>query len=237
VPAVDTSLVTLVLESKLAEMTNDVLHLGVRAVALLTSKVVEPSVLLEDEVDNGDDDCNTDGVTPDDDNGDDISIAVGGEEAVVGWWGRLLESVSTWSSEPPKDTEEGGHDIDDEDGANELPRWPCIGSTGDKDKPVLSEGDLQEEHTLGVTITLNHTASWEEEGATKNPGANSEQTTEDNRNNPNLGQLPLDRTGLEMCVIVSDSNGSQIREQSQEDNEIDTLSLVDNEHGRNQVHF
>jgi len=117
-PAVGTRFVTLVLESKLAEMANDVLHLGVSVVALLASEVVEPCVLLKDEVDNGDDDGDTNGVTPDDNHGNDIGITVSGEEAVVGWWGRLLQSISTWSGEPSEDTEEGGEDIDEEDGTN-----------------------------------------------------------------------------------------------------------------------
>lgn len=69
--------VLLVSDGELAEVTDDVLHLAVVDGALLASKVVEVGDLVEEVVDNGDDDGDTDGVEPDDDNGDNVDLTVG----------------------------------------------------------------------------------------------------------------------------------------------------------------
>lgn len=56
VPAATTLVVALVLDGDLAEMTDDVLHLGIAAAAALAAKVIEPFDLVHQIVDDGDDD-------------------------------------------------------------------------------------------------------------------------------------------------------------------------------------
>jgi hypothetical protein len=73
----------LVLQSKLGEVTNDVLHLGVVVVALFAANVGKRGDGVEEVVDDGDDDGNTDGVAPDNDNGDDVGVAFGVRTGVV----------------------------------------------------------------------------------------------------------------------------------------------------------
>ena len=82
-PAVAAVLVLLVRDRDLVQVGEDVLHLGVGVAALGAAQVVEPRPLVEEEVDDGDDDRDTDRVTPDDDDGDDAGVAVLGEVAVV----------------------------------------------------------------------------------------------------------------------------------------------------------
>jgi len=48
--------------------------------------------LVEEVVDNGNDDSDTDGVTPDDDDGDDGGVGIGGKERVLA--GRVGDFVS-----------------------------------------------------------------------------------------------------------------------------------------------
>lgn len=55
-PAAAALVVALVLDGNLAEMTQDVLHLGVGSAAALAAEVVEPCNLVHEVVDNGNDD-------------------------------------------------------------------------------------------------------------------------------------------------------------------------------------
>jgi hypothetical protein len=90
---------------------------------------------------------------------------------------------------------------------------------------------------LSVTVVLNDTTVWQEEGTAENPSTKSEEYTEDDGDDPDLWKLPLDWTLLEVGVVVSNGNGSQISEQGEEDDEIGTDSLVDDEHRCDQVEF
>lgn len=56
VPAASTLVVPLVLNGDLAEMTKDVLHLGIASATALTAEIVEPCYLVHEEVDDSDDD-------------------------------------------------------------------------------------------------------------------------------------------------------------------------------------
>lgn len=182
-PAVATGLIALMLDCDLGKVHEDVLHLGVGAAALGAAEVVEPRPLVEQVVHDGDDDDDSDGVGPDDDDSDDAGVAAG-EELVLGdGVGRLANAAS----EPAEDAEEGSNDIDTEDGADELPRGPGLASTGYEDEPVLSEGDLEEEYTLDGAEVLNETTVGEEQGATNDPGTESKEDTEDDRDDPDLG--------------------------------------------------
>lgn len=107
------------LERKLAEVSNNVLHLSVVNVAVLATEVGKTWNLVEEIVRNGNEDENTDRVHPNNDNGDDVGVSVGGLlEGRHRAWEGLLVDVGV---EPAEDTEEGCEDIDTSDGANKLP--------------------------------------------------------------------------------------------------------------------
>ena len=55
---------------------------------------------------------------------------------------------------------------------------------------------------------LDDTAVVEEERATDDPGASSEEQTHDGRDDPHLGQLPIDRFPFVRRVVVGDGDGS-----------------------------
>ena len=233
VPAL-ASVVNLVLNSELVEVGEEVLDLGVSLGAGLAAKVVEGGDLGKDVVDNGDDDHNTNRVTPDDNDGDNINIAVPGEgssavRASVG----LLDTTA----QPSENTEEGGDDIDTKDGTNQLPRGHGLSTTGNEDQPVLSQGHLKEENFLRRTEVLDDTTVGQEEGSTQDPSTDSKQETKDDGDQPDLGQLPLDRTSFEVSVIVGNGDGGQISEQGDEDNQVSTDGLVDDDHRGNEVDF
>jgi len=154
-PAIGSVLVLLVGDGDLVQVSEDVLHLGVSVAALVTSEVVEPCPFVEEVVDDGNDDGDTDRVTPDNDNGDNAGVSVVREKAIVVSGIGLLSSTS---SEPAENTEEGSKDIDTEDGADELPGRPGVASTGDEDEPVFSEGDFEEENALDTTEVVDDTS-------------------------------------------------------------------------------
>lgn len=222
-----------VLNSNLREMADDVLDLGVLDGALLASKVVQPAPVAEQVVNNGNDNGDRNGEEPDDDNGDDVGASVKSEDAnLVLDVDGVLDDIA---GQPSEDTEESGKNIDTQDGENQLPSWQGLETTGDEDKPVLGKGDLKEENTLDVSVNLNEASVWKEHGATKDPGTDSKESTEDDGDNPDLWQLPLDWTLLEVSVVVSDGNGSQISEEGNEDDKLGAHGLVDDDHGRDQV--
>jgi hypothetical protein len=199
----DTSLgVNLLLHGNLGKVAKNVLHLAVGSAALSTSEVVEPRPLVEKSVDDGNNNGDADGVDPDNNDGDNVGVTIDGESGGLGSW---VGRNSSSATEPAEDTEEGCENIDTEDGANQLPSWPCVGSTGDEDEPVLSKGDLEEEHALDTTVQLDDTTVGEVDCASENPCTKRKEGTEDDGDDPDLWQLPLDRSLFEMCVIVSDA--------------------------------
>ena len=224
--------VLLVLDGELGEVSDHVLDLGVGLGAGLAAKVVQSGDNGQEVVHNGNDDSNTDGVGPDDNDSNNVDIVVDGEGRTSGVLGVGLLPVG---SEPSEDTEQSGKDIDKEDGNDQLPRGPGLSTTGDEDEPVLSQSNLEEENLLGRAEVLDNTTVLEEESTTDDPGGGSKQYSEDNGDNPDLGQLPLDGAGFEVSVIVGDGNGGKIGEQSDEDNQGRVNSLVNDDHGGNQV--
>lgn len=228
------SVVNLVLNGELVEVGEEVLDLGVSLGAGLTAKVVEGGDLGQDVVNNGDDDHNTDRVTPDDNNGDNVNVAVPreGSSAV-----RASVGLFNTTAQPTENTEEGGNDIDTEDGTNQLPRGHGLSTTGNEDQPVLSQRHLKEQNLLGRTEVLDDTTIGQEEGSTQDPSTDSKQETKDDGDQPDLGQLPLNRTCFEVSVIVGNSDGGQVSEQGDEDNQVSADGLVDDDHGGNEVDF
>ena len=219
-------------ESNLGESSNDVLHLGVVHVAVLATEVVEPGDLVEEVVDNGDDDGNTNGVSPDDNDGDNVGPAI---ETLVLEEGGRRGGVGGVTRHPTEDTEDGSEGVNTENGEDELPVGEGLATTGDEDEPVLSKGNLEEEDLLDGTESLDDTTTLKEESATDDPGTGSEKNTEDDGDDPNLGKLPLDGTLLRVSVIVGNGDGGQIGEEGDEDNKIGTDGLVDDDHGEGKV--
>ncbi|TLD16715.1 uncharacterized protein PgNI_01314 [Pyricularia grisea] len=224
VVAVATTSVDLVLDGDLAQVGEDVLHHGVLGGALLAAEVVQALPAGHDVVDDTNDDDDGDGVDPDQDDGDNVDGAV--LRQVLGQGGGDSGLAET-TREPTETSEEGGEDVNTEDGADELPRREGVEATGDEDEPVLSKGDLEEEDLLDAAVVLDDTAVLEPHGTAEDPGAYGEQSTEDDGDDPDLGQLPLDGTALVVGVVVSDGDGGKISEQGQEDDQVDTNSLVD----------
>lgn len=56
VPAATTLIVAFVLDGDFAEMTNDVLHLGIAATTALAAEIIEPFDLVHQVIDDGNDD-------------------------------------------------------------------------------------------------------------------------------------------------------------------------------------
>jgi hypothetical protein len=177
-------LTDLMLNSQLANMGQDVLHLGISVGSADTSDVVEPFDLVQQIVDNSNDDSNKDGVTPNNNTGDNAGASVSAQEKDVGG-GWVTWSV-TIGGQQTEDTEESRNNIDTENCGNQLPRRPGVGTTGDEDKPVFSERDLEEEDTLNVSEVLNDTTVWKEQSATNDPGSHGKKYTENDGDNPDL---------------------------------------------------
>ena len=108
------------LDRHLAEVTDDVLHLGIAAAAALAAEVVKPGDLVHQIVDDSNDNLendrisklvdhpqltetysDTDRVSPDDNGSHDARTTVGHE---VGAVARICGIA--WSGEPSKDTEQ-----------------------------------------------------------------------------------------------------------------------------------
>jgi hypothetical protein len=179
---------------------------------LAVHQVVESGAALHEVVETTHDGEDTEGEDPDTDNGNDAGLLV------------VLE--------PSEDTEQGGEDVDDQDGAGKLPRGDgrpegTVG-TGDEDQPVLSEGDLEEENLIHVTEVLDDTTvgATNVHGGEGNPGTNGQDNTEQDGHTPELGQVPLDGGLREGGVVVGNGQGSDISEDSNEDDELNVEGAV-----------
>jgi hypothetical protein len=226
-------LVGSVLERQLAESRDHVLDGRVLPVAVLATKGVEPWDAVKQVVDNGNDNSDTNGVSPDNDNGDNVDPAVVTELAVE----RRGVSLVWLTRHPSEDSEDSCEGIDTQNSDDKLEGWESLATTGNEDQPVLSEGNLEEEDGLDSTEVLDDTTVGQEESTTDDPGTESEQKTEDDGDEPDLGQLPLDGTRLRVGVVVSDGDGSQISEEGEEDDELSTNGLVEDDHGGDKVNF
>ncbi|TKW53161.1 hypothetical protein CTA1_10886 [Colletotrichum tanaceti] len=222
--------VLLMLESDLAELGKDVLDEGVGDAALLAAHVVERVQVGHDVVDQGHDDGDGDRVHEDDADSDEVGAAVLGQVAVDGRGGGGLTLTA---GEPAEDAEEDGQDVDGGDGTDELEGGEGLETTGDEDEPVLGQGDLEEEDLLDGAVFVNDTTVDDVHGTTENPGAGGEKGTKDDGDDPDLGQLPLDRALLEFTY--GNGDGSQISEQGEEDDEVGADSLVDDDHRGDKV--
>jgi len=174
-------------------------------------QAIEPSALLQQEVDTAHDAEYAKREDPNPNDGHDTRLS---------------------SNEPAEETEHGGDDVDDQDGARELPRGDrgperSIG-TGDEDEPVLRKGDLQEEDLVHDTEVLDDTAilALRKHGGESDPSADREDYTQHDRHTPETGEVPLDRLAVEGCVIVGDGQCCDISENSNEDDKLEVERVV-----------
>lgn len=137
--------------------------------ALSVHEVVESDGVLEEVVHSTQDTEDTKGEDPDTDNSDNGSLS---------------------RHEPTKETEESSNDIDNQNSASKLPRWDArpewaVG-TSDEDKPVLCEGDLQEQYLVADTKVLNDTTilTMDQHGSESDPGTNSKDTPKKDGHTP-----------------------------------------------------
>lgn len=114
-------LILLVPERQLAKMANDILHLGIVDTAVLAAEIVEGRNLVEQEIRDCYDDCDTDRVSPDDNGGDDIGVAIASlvEPPLRVWIGEW--PLVNARIEPAEDTEDRCECVDTSNGADELP--------------------------------------------------------------------------------------------------------------------
>lgn len=180
---------------------------------LAVHQVVETSAALHEVVETTHDAEDTEREDPDTDHGDNAGAAV--------------------LNEPTEDGEESGKNVDDEDSTGKLPRGDgrpegTVG-TGDEDEPVLSERDLEEENLINVTEVLDDTTVVRVgvHGGEGNPGADSQDNTEKDRHTPELGQVPLDGALGVGSIVVGNSQGGDISENGDEDNQLDVERLVE----------
>ena len=242
-----TILVGAALERQFAEGRNHVLNGRVLAVTVFAAELIEPRNAVEQIVDNGDDDGDTDRVGPDDNNGDNVNPAVFAKFHIM----RSGVGLIIRARQPAEEAEDGSKDVDSQDSTHKLEGRQRLAATGDEDEPVLSEGDFKEEDGLDSAKVLDNTTTGQEEGATDDPGTESEEQTKDNGDQPDLGQLPFNgallRVGVLVYIstckirvnggadIVGDGDGGQIGEEGKEDNELNTDGLVDDDHRGDEI--
>jgi hypothetical protein len=76
-------IITLMLNSQFRDMTDDILQVRIAVAAILPAQVIQPSDAIEQEVDNGNDDSDADGIAPDNNDSDDARVSVGAEVGPV----------------------------------------------------------------------------------------------------------------------------------------------------------
>ncbi|ROV95796.1 hypothetical protein VPNG_08757 [Cytospora leucostoma] len=111
--------------------------------------------------------------------------------------------------------------------------------TGDEDQPVLSQGDLEEDDLVNVTEVLDDTTvvTTGVHSSDRDPGTDGKHDTQQDGHSPELGQVPLDRRLAEGCVIVGNGQGSDIRKDGNEDDQLDVQGSVENSNPETQVDF
>merc|ERR1712132_17964 len=131
------------LDGQLAEVANDVLHLGVVNIALGTA-----GDDVEEVVGDGDDDGDTNRVGPHHDDSDNVShtLAVLVVVEATHWVRDRL--VANLLREPTEDTEDSGEGVHNGDGGDQCESREGRAITGNEDKPVLSKRNLKEENVL-----------------------------------------------------------------------------------------
>ncbi|KAI6876686.1 plasma membrane H+-ATPase Pma1 [Hortaea werneckii] len=228
-------LILLVLDSQLAEVADDVLHLGVVDVALGTAEVGKAGDNVEEVVGNGDDDGDTNRVGPHHDNGNNVghTLAVLVVVEATHWVRHRL--VSDLLREPTEDTEDSGESVHDSDGSDQGEGRESGATTGDEDEPVLGKGDFEEKNVLDAAVSLDDTTVGQEEGTADDPGSKGKLNTKNDGDDPNLRQLPFDWALLRVSVVVGDSDSSQVSEKGDEDNQLGGDGLVDDDHRGDEV--
>jgi len=209
-------------------MTDDILDLGILLIAVLSAEVIHPFQALEDVIDNGDENRDTDGISPDHDDGDDISPAVIRVAELV--MGRGIHRPAASSGEPTKETEQSSEDVDSKNGADQLPRGPRLPAASHEDEPVLRQRDLQEQHLLDGPEVLYDAAVAQVQGAAHDPRTRRQEDAQYHADHPDLLQLPLHGSRLHVRVVVRHRYRCQIGKQRDEHDEVGPDRLVDDHH-------
>ena len=189
-------LVSAVLKRQLAESSNHILDGWVLAATVLATKSIQPCDAVEHVVDDGNDDDDTNGVSPDDNDSDDINPTVVTEVS------RPSGVSLVWlAGHPTEQSEDGSKSIDTQNGNDQLERGECLAATSNKDQPVLGKGHLKEENGLDSTEVLDDTTVGQKESATDDPSAKGKEKTKDDGDEPDLRQLPFDGTCLRVRIL------------------------------------
>lgn len=159
------------LKGEFAEMTDDILHLGVVDAAVLPAEISQSRDLIEDEVCNGEDNDDSYCVGPNHNHGDNACfMTLLKEKRAHRIWQRFLMRVRC---EPTENTEKSGHSVDESNGADELEGWECRSPTCYENEPILGKCNFQEKNLLDVAKVLHDTTVRLEHGATNHPSGKS----------------------------------------------------------------
>ncbi|GJD02139.1 hypothetical protein ColKHC_10964 [Colletotrichum higginsianum] len=177
-------------------------------------EIIEASTVLKEVVDTGADAEDAEGEDPDTNDSDNVRRAV---------------------LKPAPDGEAGGENVDNQNSSSQLPRGEgrpegTVG-TGDENEPVLSEGDLEEDNLVEVTVVLDDTAVGAAvgvHGRNSDPSTDGEDDTEENGHTPKLGQVPLDGALREGGVVVGNGQRSNVGENGNEDDKLNVQGSVEN---------
>jgi hypothetical protein len=196
-------------------------------------EVVEADAVLEKVVETTEDAEDTEREDVDTDNSDNGRVA---------------------ADEPTEQAEEGGDQVDADNGASKLPRRNTApeGSigTGDEDEPILGERDFQEDNLVADTKVLDDTSidalsdlkragrvAVREHGGEGNPSTNGKDNTEQNGHTPEPGKVPLDRSLREGSVVVGNGQSGDIGENGNENDKLKIEGLVKNGDPQTQEDF
>ncbi len=93
----------------------------------------------------------------------------------------------------------------------------------------LGEGNLEEDDGVEATKVLDNTTvlATNVHGGDGNPGADSQDDTEQDGHSPELGKVPLDRALAVGSIVVGNGQGGNISEDGNEDNKLDVQAAVE----------
>lgn len=112
-----------------------------------TAEVAERWNGVENKVNKGENNDDTERVSPNTDNGDNVGPA--------SVW--VLVRASRGARQPTKEGKDSGKSVDTENSANQLERWEDGATTSDENKPVLGKCDFKEENALDGSKVLDDT--------------------------------------------------------------------------------
>ena len=206
----------------------------ITSILLPATQIVQPRNLVQHVIHQRDYNLYANAIPPESHDCHDVRPSVTGLFADI-----LVVRIGNHISvgEPSEETEDGGQHVDAKDCGYEGQGWPGGASSGDEDEPVLGEGDFQEDDFLDGAPVLDDAAVWEEERGADDPGADGEEETQDDADDPDFGQLPLHGAEFVGGVVVGDGNGGNVGEEGEEDDEVGADAFVQDYHCCDEVDF